>query len=424
MVGAMGVLTYTTAGESHGEALVGILSGMPAGLELSAEDIDPYLKRRQKAGGRGVRSHRIERDHARILSGVWRGATTGAPIAVMIENMERYPPHLSSPTEGGGRVAEPPHPSLPRKGEGTGAGASVTGEGGLPGWTVPRPGHADYAGARKYDFKDITPVAERASARETAMRTALGAVALKFIDEFGIYLMGFTRGGGTAWMPDDAMPQDWFALREASRKAPFYCPHEPTAREIKTQLDAAAKAGTTLGGCFEVQARSCPPGLGSFVEWDKRLDARLAAALMSIPSVKAVEIGDGIASSKRLGRDALDAIYPGRRGEHEYEIKRETNHAGGIEGGMTNGETVVVRAFMKPVPTQKIPLDSMDLRTHEPESAPYVRSDTFVVPAASVVGEAVVALVLADALLEMFCGPTVDEIINYYGWYLEQVVPR
>ncbi|MGH8104354.1 MAG: chorismate synthase [bacterium] len=379
-------LKYTTAGESHGEALVGILSGMLAGVPISEAHIDPYLKRRQKASGRGARSQRLEQDRARILSGVWRGKTTGAPIAILIENRAR-----DAPTSA---------------------------------WTVPRPGHADYAGFLKYGLGDITPIAERASGRETALRTALGAIALKFLDVFNIGVAGFTLGGGYAVAPDRSVPANLLSLLSARDASPFYCPDRKTTAALKIELRIAAKKGTTLGGVFEVRAYNIAPGLGSFAESYRRLDARLAGALMSIPSVKAVEIGDGIRCSKMLGYEAVDAMFPPDEPDLMPRVHRKTNHAGGIEGGMTNGEIVVARAYLKPVPTQQKPLPSVDLETGEAALAPYVRSDIFVVPAASVVGEAAVGMVLADAFLEKFGGDHIRDVQMAYAAYIRRLSRR
>ncbi len=377
------MLRYWTAGESHGKFLVGILEGLPAGICISEESINHYLRRRQKVPGRSVRSHRIEEDRIQILSGLYGGRTTGAPIALMLPNR--------APGE------EP-------EGERLG--------------TIPRPGHADYGGYVKYGFTHLAPVAERASARETAMRTALGVIALQFLRAFQIQVIGFLRSAGEfsiSSAPEN--PEELLKERDAS---PFYCPEAEMTEKVKALLKKASSAGTTLGGSFEVRACNVPPGLGSYIQWDKRLDARLAFAFMSIPSVKAVEIGEGLKICKRFGSDAIDPILPGRRGEN-IPITRPTNYAGGIEGGMTNGMPIVVRGYVKPVPTQKKPLPSVNLRTGKPAPACYIRSDIFIVPSASVVGEGVMGLVLADALLEKFGGDCIQETLTAHRSYCRRI---
>jgi len=386
------MLRYWTAGESHGQFLVGIIEGLPAGLEVSEDFINQYLRRRQKVPGRSVRSHRIERDKIQILSGVSEGKTTGSPMALLLPNRARD------------EMLE-----------------------GVKLGTIPRPGHADYPGYVKYGLSALTPVAERASARETAMRTALGAIAIQFLKVFQIQVIGFLRSAGS--LSISSVPEEPKELLEKRDASPFYCPDPDMTGKMKALLKKVSAAGTTLGGCFEVRAYQVPPGLGSCAQWDKRLDARLSFALMSIPSVKAVEIGEGIEISRRFGRDAIDPIILSGGGKNppspftfvdrgrKIAITRPTNYAGGIEGGISNGLPIVVRGYVKPVPTQKKPLPSVDFRTGKPAPAPYIRSDIFIVPSASVVGEAVIALVLADAILEKFGGDHIQDSLQAYRSY-------
>ncbi|RMG48413.1 MAG: chorismate synthase [Acidobacteria bacterium] len=362
------MLRYLTAGESHGPMLVGVLDGLPAGLPLQARDLLPRLRRRQGGYGRGKRMT-IESDEPKIVAGLWKGRTTGAPIAILIENR--------SNRQGRTRVRR----------------------------TVPRPGHADLAGVLKYGFDDINPVIERASARETAMRTALGAVACRFLERLGVRLTAhvIAIGGVEApGLPDGWGPDEIERARDASDLS--CCDPEASSR-MRRRIDEARRAGQSLGGRTELIVWNLPPGLGSYVQADRRLDARLAAALMSIPSAKAVEIGDAAAVSAVLGGDAQDAIEPGQRG-----IVRPTNRAGGLEGGVTNGEPLVCRVTHKPIPTQRRPLPTVDLDTGEPAAGRYVRSDVVVIPAAAVIAEAVAGLVLADAVLEVFGGDRMEAI--------------
>lgn len=354
------MLRYLTAGESHGPSLIGVLDGLPAGLPLDERDLLPRMRRRQAGYGRGKRM-RIEADRPRIVAGLWKGRTTGAPLAIVIENR--------SNKQWRTRVRR----------------------------TTPRPGHADLAGMLKYGFDDANPVIERASARETAMRTALGAVACRLLERLGIRLTAhvIAIGGVEAPpLPEAFGPGEIERARDASDVA---CCDAGAARAMIARIDEAMAAGQSLGGTTELIVWNLPAGLGSYVQWDRRLDARLAAALMSIPSAKAVEIGDAREVSGRLGREAHDPIV--RDGEG---IARPTNRAGGLEGGVTNGEPLVCRVTHKPIPTQRRPLPTVDLDSGEPVRGRYVRSDVVVVPAAAVIAEAVAALVLADCLLESF----------------------
>jgi chorismate synthase len=370
------MLQFLTAGESHGPCLTAIVEGLPAGLAIDVADINRDLARRQGGYGRGGRME-IERDQVEILGGVIAGQTTGAPVALRIENRDwanwrdRW----------------------------------IAGD--LPRLSVPRPGHADYAGMVKYGLDDARPVLERASARETAARVAVGALAKRLLAAFDITVGStVTEIGGVIARIPDLLPQELWALAEASD---VRCPDADAAERMMAAIDAAREAGDSLGGVFAVVATGVPVGLGSHVHWERRLDARLAAAVMSIPAVKGVEIGPAFENARRPGTQVHDQLYPaeatgvaasgGRVG-----ITRRTNRAGGIEGGMTNGAPVVVRAAMKPIPTTLTPLRSVDLATGEEAATQYQRSDVCAVPAASVVGEAMVAWVLADALIEKLGG--------------------
>ena len=354
----MSRLRFLTAGESHGPCLLGIVEGMPAGLPLSESDIKLDLARRQKGYGRGGRMQ-IEQDEASILSGVAGGITTGAPIALQIENRD-WP-------QWQGRV--------------------------LPPLVVPRPGHADLAGAEKYGHRDFRLVLERASARETAMRVAVGAVARRLLAEVGVLVASqvVAIGGVVAAAADLSEPE----ARKQAEASPVRCPDAEATRQMILAIDEARARGDSLGGIFEVQAHGVPMGLGSYVHWDRRLDGRLAQALMSIPAIKGVEIGLGFASATTPGLALHDEIFPGPDGP-----ERRTNRAGGLEGGVTNGQPVVLRAAMKPIPTTVTPLRSVNMVTGEAAATEYQRSDVCAVPAAAVVGEAMVAWVLAEALLE------------------------
>lgn len=359
------MLRFLTAGESHGPCLVTIVEGLPAGLPVDEEFIQQELRRRQGGYGRGGRMV-LEQDTAKILSGVWEGRTTGAPVALSIANRDvRKPPPL----------------------------------------TVPRPGHADYAGAVKYGLADARPVAERASARETAARVAAGALAKLLLRGFGIAVGSYVVqiGPVVAQLPDLPEEERW-ALAETD---PVRCPDPVASVGMRAAIDAAREEGDTLGGVFVVSAIGLPVGLGSHVHWDRRLDARLAAAVMSIPAVKGVEIGPAFANAALPGSKVHDEFAwpedsspPGRN--LPPILARRSNHAGGIEGGITNGQPLLLRAAMKPIPTTRKPLHSLDLASGRPALSPYERSDVCAVPAAAVVGEAMVAWVLAQALLERF----------------------
>jgi len=369
----MSAIRFLTAGESHGPALIAIVEGFPAGLTVDEEAINRDLARRQAGYGRGGRMA-IERDHVEVLSGVIAGRTTGAPIALRIENRDWE--NWRARWEAGD----------------------------LPPLTVPRPGHADYAGMIKYGLTDARPILERASARETAARVAAGALAKELLSSFGINLGSWVSeiGGIAATIPDLPLRELW----ERAEKSDVRCPDEETGRQMQEAIDVAREAGDSLGGVFAVVANGAPGGLGSHVHWERRLDGRLAAALMSIPAIKGVEIGPAFTNARQPGTKVHDEILPDER----EGTQRATNRAGGIEGGMTNGEPVIVHAAMKPIPTTVTAQRSIDLATGKPAQTRYQRSDVCAVPAAAIVGEAMLAWVLADALVEKLGGDSVTEM--------------
>jgi chorismate synthase len=382
----MNKLRFTTTGESHGPALCGVIEGIPANLHLSAADINRDLARRQKGYGRGGRM-KIETDAARILSGVRWGKTLGGPIALLIENRDwKNWEHGMSP--------------------------DADNAGSIPAVTKPRPGHADLVGAIKYDHYDARNVLERSSARETAMRVALGAIAKRFLDEFGITITSFVRGIGPAHLDQSFDTTDNAAMFERAEDSDVRCPDGQTASAMRREIDRAIEGGYSLGGIFDVVAAGVPPGLGDFTQWDRRLNSRLAAALMGVQAIKGVEVGIGFEAGRRPGPEVMDEIFYGENG-----YSRATNRSGGIEGGMSNGMPIVLRAAMKPIPTQRRPLASVDMISHEPVSAAYERSDVCAVPAAAVVCEAMAALVIADEMLVKFGGDSIAEISrNIRGW--------
>jgi chorismate synthase len=385
------MLRFLTAGESHGPSLVTILEGIPAGLPVDPDAITHELRRRQGGYGRGRRMS-IESDRAQILSGVRHGVTTGAPIALLIPNKdwENWQRTMA--------VEAPP-------------GADVPGSD-RPAVTRPRPGHADLAGVAKFGHDDIRNVLERASARETASRVAVGAIARQLLRQVGTEIASHVVSLGADAIPDPlavsfadilAMPAD----------APLRCVQPDVERRMMESIDRAREAGDTLGGSFEVIARGVPVGLGSHIQWDRKLDGRLAQALMSIPAIKAVGIGRGPLVATLPGSRIHDEILPPRDGAHvnRLGVVRPTNNAGGLEGGITNGQDLRVSAYMKPIATLMKPLRSVDLTTMADSPAAIERSDVCAVPAAAVVGEAMVALVLAEALLEKFGGDSLVELV-------------
>ncbi len=384
----MGHLRWFTAGESHGPEIVAIVDGVPAGMQLLAEDVDADLVRRQRGYGRGGRM-KIEVDRVAIVAGVRGGTTLGSPIAMTVLNRDH--------ANWAGRMGAAPFAQPPEA------------------LTRPRPGHADLAGGIKYDRHDLRDVLERASARETAARTAVGAVARKLLGEVGVEIFAHVVAIGEV---DARFDEPLAVLRERASASDLRCADPEAEARMKEAIREAAHAGDTLGGVFEVVATGVPIGLGSHVQWDRKLDGRLAQALMCIQAIKAVEIGDGHAGARRRGSTVHDPIGYDERAR---TFVRPSNHAGGLEGGISNGEPIMCRAAMKPIATLRKPLASADVVTKEPFLAAFERSDVCAVAAASVVGEAMVAVTLADALLEKFGGDSMGELTRNVLSYRAQV---
>ncbi|MBM4182776.1 MAG: chorismate synthase [Gemmatimonadetes bacterium] len=391
---------FHTAGESHGRALTAILEGIPAGLSLEmARDVDPELARRQGGYGRGRRML-IETDRADLLNGVRLGETLGSPISMVVwnrdwENWTVAMSHAAPPPDVNPKALKPHY--------------------------LPRPGHADLVGVLKYDRRDVRDILERASARETTMRVACGAIAKRFLAEFGVRVGSHILSIGAAEAEIRELPED---LNAAADKSPVRCLDEGAAARMMAEIDAAKERGDTLGGVFEVVATGLPVGLGSHVSWDRKLDGRLARAVMSIHAVKGVEIGIGFEGARRPGSQVHDPIVRAEEKPRTGGIGRASNRAGGLEGGVTTGEPLAVRGAMKPISTLRKPLASVDLRDGSPGDAAVERSDVCAVPAAGVVGEAMVALVLADAFLEKFGGDSVGEVRRNFEAYLAYLNER
>ncbi|MDP2317969.1 MAG: chorismate synthase [Acidobacteriota bacterium] len=384
------MLRFLTAGESHGQGLVTILEGLPAGLAIDTDAMTVELRRRQGGYGRGRRMA-IESDRAEVLSGVRRGRTTGAPVALLVRNKDWENWQNTMHVE----------PQAPAGATGANRAAVVR----------PRPGHADLAGALKYDHEDIRDVLERASARETAARVAAGAIARQLLAAIGCELTSHITGIGAVTAPAGT-PVTFEAAAALELEAPLRCTDRALEQQMIAAIDAAKQAGDTLGGTFEVIARNVPVGLGSYVHWDRKLDGRLAQALMSIPAIKAVAVGDGVDGARRPGSQVHDEIVAdAAAAAGQPVLRRPTNRAGGLEGGVTNGEEVRVTGFMKPIATLMKPLRSVDLGSLEDAPAAIERSDVCAVPAAAVVAEAMVALVLADAVLERFGGDSMTDLL-------------
>jgi chorismate synthase len=395
------MLRFTTAGESHGQALVSILEGMPAGLPLLASDVDAELARRQQGYGRGRRMQ-IERDTAELLSGVRAGETIGSPIAMLIHNRD---------WKNWQEIMDP----APRAEDAAGAPRRRA-------VTRVRPGHADLTGLLKYDREDARDILERASARETTARVAAGAIARRLLSELGVSIGShLVHLGGVDARRPDALPE---RLNEAADASQLRTLDPDAERAMIERIDAAKRAGNTLGGVCEVIADGLPVGLGSHVSWDRKLDGRLGAAIMSIPAVKGVEIGMGFQAARVTGAEVHDEITlaPGRT--RAGNVRRTSNRAGGLEGGMTTGEPLVVRVAMKPISTLMRPLGTIDVATGESASAVAERSDVTAVPAMGVIAEAMTALVLADAMLEKFGGDSLAEIQRNLDGYLSHVAAR
>jgi chorismate synthase len=387
------MLRFETAGESHGECLVAMLTGLPAGVPISLDAVNRELWRRQQGYGRGGRM-KIETDRAEIVAGVRHSHTIGSPVAIVIRNADWRNWTEALPVEDidGGEDKRKPV-------------------------TRPRPGHADLAGAIKYNFHDARYILERASARETAARVAAGALAKALLGEFGIQVLSHVIAVGDVWLE---RPAGWEEIVALSRKEQVLlgCADAEVEARMKEVVDEAYRTGDTVGGVFEVVAHGVPPGLGSHITWDSRLDGRLAQAIVSMQAVKGVEIGFAAQGAASFGSKVQDTIHYDREGRR---FTRGANRAGGLEGGITNGQDLLVRGLLKPISTLRRPLESVDLATREPALAAYERSDVAVVPAAGVIGEAMVALVLAQAFLEKFGGDSLDETRRNHDAYLEQV---
>ena len=389
------MVRFFTAGESHGQGLVIIVEGIPAALPIGEEYIASHLARRQRGYGRGGRML-IEKDHAHIMSGVRHGRTLGSPIGMTIENKDWVNWETAMAVED---VGDTSHDERSKR------------------ITRIRPGHADLPGAMKYGFQDVRDVLERASARETAARVAAGAVAMRLLEEFGIRLHShvISIGGIKAEIPEVI---DWQAVEES----PVRCADPEAATRMMAEIDAAKEAGDTAGGTVEIIAENVPIGLGSHVHWDRKIDALVAQALMSINAVKAVSIGPGFEVADLRGSQVHDVILPVTDPDHPWQ--RETNRAGGTEGGMTDGMPLVARFAVKPIATITNPLPSVDLDTGDLVQAHYERSDVCQVPPAGVIGEAMVALVLAGAFMEKFGGDSIPETRRNYEGYMATVGPR
>jgi len=386
------MLRYFTAGESHGEALVAFLSGLPAGLKVDQVFVDRELWRRQQGYGRGGRM-KIERDTAHILSGVRQSMTIGSPVAIQLENkdwknwQESLPVGEGDPTKHK-RVASP------------------------------RPGHADLAGALKYNFSEARYVLERASARESAARVAVGALAKLFLHQLGIEILSHVVAVGAVALEHEVAWEQILSLYQ-KEEILLNCADPKVEERMKEEVDKVLKSGDSLGGVFEVVAHSVPPGLGTYAQWDERLDALLAAAVMSLQAVKAVEIGSGVVAAASPGSAVHDEIGY-RKASGFAGFTRARNNAGGIEGGVSNGEDIRVRGYLKPISTLRRPLQSVDFASREPVKAAYERSDVCVVPAAGVAGESMVALTLARCALEKFGGDSMGETLrNFEGYRLQ-----
>lgn len=406
---------FTTAGESHGPALVVVIEGVPAGLPIDKAAIDHDLWRRQQGYGRGGRM-KIESDTVKILSGVRHGKSLGSPIALMIENRDFV--HWTEIMSAVEIETQPKNPRIVKR---------------------PRPGHADLAGGQKYQARDLRNILERASARETAARVAAGAVARQLLAVFGVDVKSHVAKLGA--VPEMPIEADWSAICAISRDASLMCADREAEAAMMAHIDDAKEKGDTLGGIFEVVAKNLPVGLGSHTSWKDKLDGRIARAIMSIHAVKAVEIGEGVANAGRPGSAVHDEIYWSEPGAVATGVSddaektpvataprsdrtgffRKTNRAGGLEGGITNGEELRVRGYLKPISTLKKPLHSVDIDTKEDSPAAFERSDVTAVPAAGVIGEAMLAIVLANAFREKFGGDSINESLRNFESYQETV---
>ena len=381
---------FTTAGESHGKALVTVIEGLPAGLSIDLNAVNHELWRRQQGYGRGGRM-KIEKDEVQVLSGIRHGQSIGSPIALLIENRDFV--HWQQIMSSEPIDTEPANPRIVKR---------------------PRPGHADLPGGQKFQARDLRNILERASARETAARVAAGAIAKQLLSQFRVELRSHvTQLGG---IPSEPIGVDWEAIASIAPDSPLNCADANVQSQMIAAIDAAKENGDTLGGVFEVIARGVISGIGSHTSWSEKLDGRIAQAFMSIHAVKAVEIGCGVANAGRPGSDVHDEIF--------YETdgyKRNTNRAGGLEGGITNGEELRVRGYLKPISTLKKPLRSIDIDTKQEDLAAYERSDVTVVPAAGVIGESMLAIVLANSYREKFGGDSIEEMKRNFEGYSESL---
>jgi chorismate synthase len=387
------MLRFATAGESHGQALIAWISGIPAGVPIDMEFVRRELHRRQLGYGRGGRQ-KIEKDAAEPISGIRHGQTIGAPIALRIENRDWPNWEKALPVEDVDGAEDSRRPL-----------------------TAPRPGHADLSGTLKLNLHDARYVLERASARETAARVAAGAIAKMFLSQFGTEILSHVVGVGKVTLNRSV---SWEEISKvcADLDSPLRCADQSTQEKMKAEVDQVLRAGDSVGGVFEVVAHHVPPGLGSYAQWDEKLDGKLARAVMSIQAVKAVEIGTGVAGASSYGSQVQDEIgYDAAK----HRFTRPTNHAGGLEGGVTNGEDIVVRGYLKPISTLRKPLSTAELTTKKEVRAAYERSDVCVVPAGGVAGEAMVALVLAEAFLEKFGGDSLGETQRNFEGYQRQL---
>ena len=387
---------FATSGESHGECLIAMVSGMPAGVPIDEAKMNHELWRRQQGYGRGGRM-KIERDKGQILSGVRHAKTIGSPISIRIENSDWKNWTEILPVAAGDPAK---HKAV----------------------ASPRPGHADLAGALKYDFPDARYVLERASARESAARVAAGAIVKQLLQELGIVIASHVIRVGEAELDRDATWPEILAL-QSREEVLLGCVDEASEQRMKAVVDQALRTGDSVGGVFEVVAHGVPPGLGTYANWDERLDGMLAAAVMSLQAVKAVEIGRGITAAAAFGSVVHDAIHysPEKKADRHTRFVREQNNAGGIEGGISNGEDVIVRGYLKPISTLRRPLGSVGFETREDVKAAYERSDVCVVPAAGVAAEAMVALTLAKLAIEKFGGDSLREMVRNYQGYCDQI---
>lgn len=393
---------FTTAGESHGKALITIVEGLPAGVPIDSERLNHELWRRQQGHGRGNRM-KIESDQAQVLSGVRHGKTLGSPVTLMIENRDFV--HWTDVMSSEPLESEPKNPRILKR---------------------PRPGHADLPGGQKFQTRDLRDILERASARETAARVAAGAVAKQLLEIFGLEIKSHVIKLGN--IPTEPLEKSWDEISSISPGAPLNCVDRDVELQMIDLIDQAKESGDTLGGIFEVVARNVPIGLGSHTSWSEKLDGRIAQAFMSIHAVKAVEIGTGVANAGKFGSEVHDEISFSSLSDRddsahgtESGFYRSTNRAGGLEGGITNGEELRVRGYLKPISTLRKPLRSVDIDTKSEELAAFERSDITAVPAAGVIGESMLAIVLANSMREKFGGDSVGEMERNFRSYLESI---